>query len=168
VRAARWVPVAAGCMLWTACTYDYGVFSGAPATSDAGPRDATTIDSGGDGATAVDGSQQDGGPQDAEADSGGNDALADSPQADSSQDSSAVDAPAEGSADASDGGPPPACSPTCPNGNVCGTGGDCASTVCTGGICQPPACAPGCPAGSPCGANTDCAAHKCNPSHTCK
>jgi hypothetical protein len=168
VKAARGMLVAAGCMLWAACTYDYGSLSVAPGGSDAGPRDAATSESGGDGAGTTDGSQQDGNLQDAEADSSGNDALSDSSQADSSQDSSPADAPAEGSPDASEGGPPPACAPTCPNGNVCGTGGDCASQVCTGGTCQPPACSPTCPSGNPCGANTDCAAHKCNPSHTCK
>jgi NAD(P)-dependent dehydrogenase (short-subunit alcohol dehydrogenase family) len=67
----------------------------------------------------------------------------------------------------------------CANGATCGTGGDCVSGVCTGGICQVPTCADGvkngsetgldcggpscadCPAGQGCANGGDCVSGVC-------
>lgn len=54
-----------------------------------------------------------------------------------------------------------ACSPTCNDGSACTSNGDCASSICTGGVCQPPKCAPTCGQGQGCGAGSDCASGVC-------
>jgi hypothetical protein len=56
---------------------------------------------------------------------------------------------------------PPACSPRCPQGAACIANQDCASKVCTGGVCQRPACAPHCNQDSGCGADADCGSGVC-------
>jgi hypothetical protein len=53
------------------------------------------------------------------------------------------------------------CPPACPDGHTCASNGDCASFVCTGGVCQRPSCAPSCGQGSPCGTLSDCASGQC-------
>jgi hypothetical protein len=66
------------------------------------------------------------------------------------------------------GGPAPACSPLCDDGQTCRANQDCASQLCQNGRCEPPVCAyliPKCNDGSSCGASGDCASQSCVAGH---
>jgi RHS repeat-associated protein len=53
------------------------------------------------------------------------------------------------------------CSPTCPDNGACTSNADCASAMCTNGVCQQPRCAPLCNQGAPCGSDNDCGSLVC-------
>ena len=56
-----------------------------------------------------------------------------------------------------DAAPPPLmCPPSCANGHACTGANQCASGVCTAGVCASPSCAPDCTNSSACGSNSDC------------
>jgi len=82
------------------------------------------------------------------------------------------------------GGPSPYCV-RCADGQTCGGGSDCASGVCSGGVCQAPSCTdglkngtetdvdcggpscPGCGLGKVCGNGNDCSSSVCGLNATC-
>jgi len=145
----------------TACggsTISSGADAAGPAdagTTDTGHHsDATSHDSGHE-ATGLDAAHDSPAPVEAALD------VSVTPISDGSKDSP-MDSPATADARKADTAPPPpACSPTCPDGNACSAADQCASGVCTAGTCAAPACGPKCADGAHCGANSDCASLTC-------